>query len=646
MTDYKWEFPSNNSGTIDGLNNASLRSFRSSSELSLAIRECIQNSIDARSDFNAPVKIKISLPSIHFKNFPDVNGFQDILRRCKDFKYAQEKHHQKFFNEALDLISGKYSHCDFLRISDFNTTGLDPGSFEDVFIKGKGVSVKKDSGSLGVHGIGKDSIFNLSKIRTAFYSTIDKNNLRSFIGKSVIQSHQREDGEISQGTGYFSLQPGNKPIAEQVDQLHFLDDREEPGLDVFIAGFIKEKSTLDNILVAVVENFYPSIFQKILEVDVMGTEINSKNLVEFVNKYSEEKYKKYYMVVKNRTSFPINKFYQVLISNKEIDGENLVENNLEIYSKNDVTIKTLKNDGNKRVHHYRTSGMIVKSIYMNMPFKLTTLVSINAEPLNSFLKTLENVSHDDLIPYQLDDVDEREEAKRVLALIQQGINENIEEFANSISEEEIDMSGAARFLPDDIDDEQHKTESTSNENDNSEEEEKSLTDEHENLVQKKHKKKIAKKNTDSIKNAYEPDDDGDDSEYVPGGGGTSRKKIKKLKMKEDGEIEKHDFQKYVLNKVRILDADGNGKYAFALESNENKNCYFSVSAISEDYQDNILEVAGCESSHETYEINDKKTIVGPVELKKNQTLYIHLFLKDASRMALRINPFVDNNESK
>jgi len=60
MSDYNWEFPSNNDGGIDGFNDSGLRSFRDEDGVGLAIRECIQNSIDARRDSNLPVRVGIN----------------------------------------------------------------------------------------------------------------------------------------------------------------------------------------------------------------------------------------------------------------------------------------------------------------------------------------------------------------------------------------------------------------------------------------------------------------------------------------------------------------------------------------------------------------------------------------------------------
>ena len=79
MNNHKWEFPSNNDGAIAGHNDASLRTFRSNEEISLAIRESIQNSLDAQYDVQQPVRVEISIPSIPFKDFPDNKNFKIIL---------------------------------------------------------------------------------------------------------------------------------------------------------------------------------------------------------------------------------------------------------------------------------------------------------------------------------------------------------------------------------------------------------------------------------------------------------------------------------------------------------------------------------------------------------------------------------------
>ena len=157
---------------------------------------------------------------------------------------------------------------------------------------------------------------------------------------------------------------------------------------------------------------------------------------------------------------------------------------------------------------------------------------------------------------------------------------------------------------------------------------------------KKTNKKIAKKNQGENIKKYQPDDEGPEEEFIPKNDNGSRKINKKLKDSEEGEIEKKEFQNYALNKIRLIDNQGDGHYAFVISSNENINCYFSINAVSEDGNQNILEINECLSGRESFEINDKKTIVGPIEMKSNQEMIIHVSLKDQERMALQLNPFI------
>ena len=644
MSDYNWEFPSNNDGGIEGFNDTGLRSFRGEAGSGLAIRECIQNSIDARRDSNLPVRVDITVPSIPFKDFPDIQGFKNILDSCLKSKYNEgHKNIQQFYSHALRLIKGEFIHCDLLRISDYNTTGLKTELFEEVFIKGSGITVKETPGSAGAHGIGKIAIFALSQFRTAFYSTIDVEGSRSFIGKSILQSHTRSDGTTSQGKGYYAKQPGHKPITKKIDELSFLGNRTEPGLDIFITAFNKTDETKDSMIVAVIESFYPAIHNSNLIVNVMGQAIDAKTLPNLVKKYSENKYQKFYLRTQ-KDSFPLINFYETLISSQEKFKENLVESTLSINEDNDVLIKTLKSNGTNKVHYHRLSGMIVKIDRRRSPLKLTTIVAIQGNKLNIFLKQLENVSHDDWQVSQIDgDDDVKAEAKRILSLISEAIQENINQFYNQDSSDEIDMSGAAKYLQDDLDiisNQKQPSDDIAEEDDL----EKTITEKHKNFIIKKPKAKIAKKNKDGLLKKYGPDDEGGDEEYEPGDGGTSRKKNKTLTEKDEGDIEKPDFQSYALNKTRLIESMGDGHYAFALSSNDHINCYFLINALSEDGNENILQVEECLSGNESFEINNRSNIVGPIELKANQEVIIHLSLKDKTRMALQLNAFVDNNE--
>ena len=158
------------------------------------------------------------------------------------------------------------------------------------------------------------------------------------------------------------------------------------------------------------------------------------------------------------------------------------------------------------------------------------------------------------------------------------------------------------------------------------------------------KKKISKKNKDGDSENYSPNDEGDDEEYDRGEGGKSRRKNKKLNKDDEGDIKKINFQKYTLNKIRLISSLEDGRYAFSLSSKDHINCYFSLHAISEGGGAEMLEVSECLSGNEGFEITQQNTIVGPIALKANQDVTIHIALKEKARMALQLNAFVDSNE--
>ncbi len=120
MTESKWIFPDNGSGEIKGFNDAIIETFNDNPLKSLA-REICQNSLDAALTNGVIVEFKTF--ELEKNNFPAQKELEEVFTKCLDF--AQDLSNPKtrnFFTNAIDVISGK--RICFLRISDFNTTGL------------------------------------------------------------------------------------------------------------------------------------------------------------------------------------------------------------------------------------------------------------------------------------------------------------------------------------------------------------------------------------------------------------------------------------------------------------------------------------------------------------------------------------------
>ena len=79
----KWCFPSNNGGEKRGLNDSGIETFNDNPIKSLA-REICQNSLDAILQGKTAI-VEFNTFSIKSSDFPDKDGFNDILNKCYDY---------------------------------------------------------------------------------------------------------------------------------------------------------------------------------------------------------------------------------------------------------------------------------------------------------------------------------------------------------------------------------------------------------------------------------------------------------------------------------------------------------------------------------------------------------------------------------
>ncbi len=122
----KWEFPSNNHGEIQGINNAGIETFAAQKYESL-VRESIQNSLDAKqSNYEGPVIVKIFQEHVLPENIPGQESLKMAFKKCLEVKSNDEKT-KRFFSRAYSSLSREKNNIHILKVSDFNTTGLSGG---------------------------------------------------------------------------------------------------------------------------------------------------------------------------------------------------------------------------------------------------------------------------------------------------------------------------------------------------------------------------------------------------------------------------------------------------------------------------------------------------------------------------------------
>ena len=268
-----WRFPPTGGGQGAGFNDSGIAHFSGSPLPSLA-REILQNSLDARDKPGEPVHVDFELISLAPGDIGRdelVSAINACIDSCEEGPQG-DRRVKSALSTALEVARGNSVPC--LRVSDRNTIGL-RGKYWRSLVKVQGESYKPDvEGAGGSHGIGKNAPFAVTSLRTVFYWTCYQENgkdVEKFQGKSVLMSHQSEEGE-TQGTGFFGIKQecselvdGNIPQAFRV-----LKNGGQPahGTSLGIVGFRQASDWRLRVAASVIESFFYAIDNGDLTVNV------------------------------------------------------------------------------------------------------------------------------------------------------------------------------------------------------------------------------------------------------------------------------------------------------------------------------------------------------------------------------------------
>jgi len=287
----KWYFPYSGNLNKRGLSDPGVETFRGELLESLS-REIIQNSLDAKLPEKEIVNIEFDYFSVETNEFPDKDSFVVYLNKSyKEGKRLKDKKTSNFFENAIKLFNN--SSIDFVRISDYNTTGL-TGSKEkhssnwNNLVKSTGISDKGSSDG-GSFGIGKNAPFACSDLYTVFYSTLDKHGIEAFQGvANLISVYKDDESDYTQGIGQLSESEDLRPIHKQFKiQQGF--NRTSSGTDIYIPAIKFDKNDFkDGIIKGVLNNFLYAIFKETLVVKVNDILINKSNMQEILLMYKSQ----------------------------------------------------------------------------------------------------------------------------------------------------------------------------------------------------------------------------------------------------------------------------------------------------------------------------------------------------------------------
>lgn len=435
-----WNFPSNDYGQRNGISDSGVETFKGRPIKSLA-REICQNSLDAGLA-NKTVKIIFEDFEYDSSKFPAKSSLMDALSRSKEtWKNEKIKKTTNFLNQAISVLDSEKIR--FLRVSDFNTTGLQGSNhFRDTdwtnLVKASGSSDKNENAG-GSFGIGKFAPFVCSDLRTVFYSTIDIKGLQATQGVSRLVSFKKSDNSDleTQGVGYYGETDKNMPLMECFSFQESYK-RSSSGTDIFIAGFKNFEKWEIDLINEILDGFLYAIFVGTLEVEINSILISKNTLESIISTYKED------------ISYRTKKYHEVLTSDKT----KWIHTDFKDMGMIKLGLLLLHDDAPRRIAMIRKPWMkILDQGRINGSIPFVGVLIFEGEDINRFLRKIENPQHNAWEPKRLEDNLKITTAKNFLKSIRKFIINELNDMIVKDGIEELDLPGAGDILPmDDLSD--------------------------------------------------------------------------------------------------------------------------------------------------------------------------------------------------
>ncbi|MFD1609667.1 hypothetical protein [Oceanobacillus luteolus] len=438
-----WNFPATIGGAINSYSNAGLETFRGNPLKSLT-REIIQNSLDAAKNPSEPVKIEFSQFKVKAVDFPGRVELVESFQLCERTWRGNNPKTERFIDEGLSMLSNE--EINFLRVSDFNTRGLEGadtgklGSPWSSLVKEAGSSNKQES-SGGSFGIGKAAPFLNSQLRTLFYSSYDIKGYESHIGVSNIMSFRKSDNYVATGNGFYTYDEHSPAIPGQL-RLDPEFQRNESGTDIFISAFEPRANNWEEeVKNAVLFDFFIPVYRQDLVVKINGYEINHQNVGDLINELEE-----------TEDSRILKEYYNLLISDQTIKKEYPAKKYRGgiTFREGEATFYLTSGENlNRRVLMTRKTGMrLFEQTHVSGTISFTGILMITGPNMNDIFKEMENPEHNQ---WSHDRYEEDPNlAKKIYSDLRKFLRDTVkEEFQEEITKE-TDAYGLSDFLPNTI----------------------------------------------------------------------------------------------------------------------------------------------------------------------------------------------------
>lgn len=410
-----WHFAPQLGGSDTGFNNAMTQNFKDAPYPAL-IRECIQNSLDAVYDKTKPVKVEIKISQLTGLNYSKFFEIKEHIRGCRDFLNANPKAVEYYSKMESFIHPSIYSKFGYIRISDYNTQGMEYVASDDdtrapfyAFVLSEGNSSKDGQESGGSFGFGKAAYFQISPISTILVSTLTQQNQYVFEGVSRLITHKFNGTKVC-SVGFYDNNNG-KPITNKEEiPRRFL--RDEPGTNFYIMGLRDEPEYITNEMIPeVLRSFWYAIYSNKLIVTILDEEINASTLSHYLFKYFDGE-------LDNRLKRELHNPIPYYLAVKEIyntDKAKCFTENLPILG--ECSLFLIKNkDAKDKIIHMRRPLMLVFGKRTQTNYGVYGLFVCNNENGDKILREIENPAHNEWKASNWRNSQNKTEQKGVLAL--------------------------------------------------------------------------------------------------------------------------------------------------------------------------------------------------------------------------------------
>ena len=412
------------------------------SRISTFVREICQNSNDAavensdpaQTKRDKPVIIEFNLETVPVRDFPDRLSYCSTIQKCIDEANTYEHNrvpYTTFCTMKKIMDSGKIR---VMRVSDHNTVGLSDfgtknqlGSWNRLTVN---VAISdKPEDSAGSKGVGKNSFYEMSNLKTLFFQTRNLKNECAFVGRcSFIPYHDGED--IIDSVGFYGHDDlGYSPITDESEFPPFASKRNDSGTDVFIFGYRDTSAEWKiPIIATIVKGFFISILEGDLVAIVGDRQIDKDNLDAVLNDLLARAHDG------DEPDKELESLPEVIRAYRE--GE--------VFEYDDYEIRLIKSEGRGRIiTTKRSTGMTVDA---NYSFGQCSGVIIAKGEFARKISKCENPTHTKWNPSNSDDEEIRLWAKKELNRLNGTLGNAVKKLIKSQFDESSDAAGLGKLL--------------------------------------------------------------------------------------------------------------------------------------------------------------------------------------------------------